>query len=276
MKKYFIPSLIVILLILIFYPNDYDEVDSTIYIGNNKYYVVYDRQSVYLGPDTAAVPVSPGKTPNYGGGYSGEWIMPVNSNEGFYVTSLIGYRVLSGTTPKYHRGFDLSNGRSGSAVVSIGDGSIVDIKPSPSNSSGFGICVTVRYHSSTIGSFCVIYAHLSSYENSLSVGRVVKKGQEIGKVGNTGGSSGPHLHWQAFHGVKYTDLNNSFNPFQVLYPVENNTSAIAQKYGIMFYEPSGYVAENAFYSEYAKNKTKYADFYKENQKLGVLHEDFFN
>lgn len=273
--KYIIPSLLVLFLILIFYPKDYDEVNSTIYIDTNKHYNLYDRQRVYSDSDTTAIQTNSGRTPNYGGEETGGWVMPVSSSEGFHITSLIGYRLLSGTTPKYHRGFDFSNGKSGSAVVSIGDGSIVDIKSNPNNSSGFGICVTVRYHSSNIGNFCVIYAHLGSYDTSISVGSAVKKGQEIGKVGNSGMSTDPHLHWQAFYGVKYGDLNNSFNPFQVLYPVDNKTAAITQKYGVIFYEPAEYVAENAFYSEYAKNKTKYANFYKENQKLGVLPEDFF-
>lgn len=273
--KYIIPCLIVLMLVLIFYPNDYDEVETTIYIGNNKYYAVYDRQSVYSGPDTAAMQGNSGKTQNYGGRDMGEWIMPINSNENFYVSSLIGYRILSGNTPKYHRGLDLSNGKNGSAVLSIGDGSVVDIKPSADNSSGFGICVTIRYHSSKIGNFCAIYAHLDSYDSTLTVGSFVKKGQEIGKVGNTGGSTGPHLHWQLFYGTKYTDLYSSFNPFQVLYPVENKAKAISDAYGLMFYEPDNYEAEKAFYAAYSENSNRYSEQYKENQWLGMLLDEFF-
>jgi murein DD-endopeptidase MepM/ murein hydrolase activator NlpD len=268
--KYIIPSLLALLLILIFYPNDYDEVDTNIYIGNSRYYNIYDRQSVYSGPDTVAANGSGTHVTD-----TGEWVMPVNDGEGFYISSLIGYRKLSGYPVQYHRGFDLSNGRSGSSVLSIGNGSVVDIKPDPWNSSGYGIVVTIRYHSDTIGNFCVIYAHMESYDTSLSVGSAVQKGQAIGKVGNTGQSYGAHLHWQCFYGVKYTDLNNSFNPFQVLYPVENKAKDIREKYGLQFYAPGGYAAENAFYA-YAANRTQYAEHYKENQRLGMLLEDFFN
>jgi|GEM_PF-3398462 len=274
--KYIIPCLLALFIILIFYPNDYDEVDSTIYIGNNKYYAVYDRQSAFSGPDTAAVPVNADRSNNYSGKDTGEWIMPVNSSEGFYISSLIGYRILDGGSPKYHRGFDIANGKIGSAVLSIGDGSVVDIKSNPNNNSGYGICLTVRYHSAEIGNFCVIYAHLNSYDTSLAVGSAVKKGQEIGQIGRTGNITGAHLHWQCFYGVKYADLFNSFNPFQVLYYVENKATAITKEYGLVFYEPDGYKAENAFYAEYASNRTQYNDYYKENQRLGVLPEIFFH
>jgi murein DD-endopeptidase MepM/ murein hydrolase activator NlpD len=42
------------------------------------------------------------------------------------------------------------------------------------------------------GGFVSYYAHLDSF--SVSYGQHVSQGQQVGKIGSTGDSSGPHLH----------------------------------------------------------------------------------
>ena len=41
-----------------------------------------------------------------------------------------------------------------------------------------------------------LYAHLSAYETGIKAGTVIKRGQLIGKAGDSGLSQGPHLHYE--------------------------------------------------------------------------------
>jgi murein DD-endopeptidase MepM/ murein hydrolase activator NlpD len=58
-----------------------------------------------------------------------------------------------------------------------------------------------------------IYAHLS--EMNVKPGGKVKAGQLIGRVGTTGRSSGPHLHWGAYW------QNLAIDPILLLNPTES-------------------------------------------------------
>jgi len=56
------------------------------------------------------------------------------------------------------------------------------------DTTGFGQCVKISH-----GPVTTLYGHLSRIE--VSVTQRVRRGDEIGQVGSTGNSSGPHLHW---------------------------------------------------------------------------------
>jgi hypothetical protein len=53
-----------------------------------------------------------------------------------------------------------------------------------------------------------VYAHLQPGSITVKTGDDVKKGQVIGKLGNSGNSSGPHLHFQLSDGPEITTSNS--------------------------------------------------------------------
>jgi murein DD-endopeptidase MepM/ murein hydrolase activator NlpD len=62
--------------------------------------------------------------------------------------------------------------------------------------TSYGKYLVVRHS----GGWKTLYAHLNSF--NVSVGQSVSTGTIIGKVGSTGGSTGPHLHYeQRLNGV---------------------------------------------------------------------------
>jgi murein DD-endopeptidase MepM/ murein hydrolase activator NlpD len=73
-------------------------------------------------------------------------------------------------------------------VLSSGAGEVTTVRDLGGTSYGKYIIVT---HS---GGWSTLYAHLNSF--NVSVGDNVSTGTNIGKVGSTGGSTGPHLHYE--------------------------------------------------------------------------------
>ena len=85
-----------------------------------------------------------------------------------------------------HFGIDL-RAKIGTPIKSAGSGRVV----SAGNKGGYGKAIEIVHE----GGLKTLYAHLSSIDRKIKVGKYVKQGQVIGKSGNTGISSGPHLHF---------------------------------------------------------------------------------
>jgi murein DD-endopeptidase MepM/ murein hydrolase activator NlpD len=104
-------------------------------------------------------------------------------------TSGYGLRTdpVHGTQMK-HAGFDLA-ATSGTQVAAAARGTVVHAGPAGT----YGNLVTLRHENG----FETRYAHLSAVD--VKVGDVVEAGQEVGKVGSTGHSTGPHLHFEVRH-----------------------------------------------------------------------------
>jgi murein DD-endopeptidase MepM/ murein hydrolase activator NlpD len=106
------------------------------------------------------------------------------------ITSGYGWRV-DPVNPKpgvklFHRAVDFA-GNIGDPVKAAMGGTVLHIDNNPT----FGNFIILKH-----GELQSMYAHLSAA--SVKTGDTVKQGQEIGKIGNTGYTTGPHLHFAAF------------------------------------------------------------------------------
>ena len=98
-----------------------------------------------------------------------------------------------------HNGMDIA-APTGTPVYAAASG----VVSSAGYQGGFGNTVMIT-HSINGKSYTTLYAHLSSI--SVSGGKV-SRGQQIGKVGSTGASTGPHLHFELHSG----GYGNPVNP----------------------------------------------------------------
>jgi murein DD-endopeptidase MepM/ murein hydrolase activator NlpD len=104
----------------------------------------------------------------------------------------------------YHTGVDFAVPL-GINILAVADGVIT--KANWGKSYGIQIVQEVSINSKK--QFC-IYAHLS--KSLVKAGDKVIKGQHIGESGNTGNSTGPHLHFEVRDNIRWsagTDLNPS-------------------------------------------------------------------
>jgi murein DD-endopeptidase MepM/ murein hydrolase activator NlpD len=117
-------------------------------------------------------------------------IMPVANEDLKRTASGWGYRIHPiYKVRKMHYGMDFT-APVGTPVYATGDGNVVEINGSHNSRSGFGLVVKVDhgfgYHT--------LYAHLNAF--NVHAGQKVKRGDIIGYIGNTGGSTAPHLHYE--------------------------------------------------------------------------------
>ena len=117
-------------------------------------------------------------------------IWPVQGGRG-WITMGFGHNRNPFTgLPYVHRGIDIATGRSGDPIVATADGQVVTIDFDP----GFGNFIVLRHRHG----YYTRYAHLLAFRATL--GQHVRQGDVIGLIGNTGLSTGPHLHYEVHIG----------------------------------------------------------------------------
>jgi murein DD-endopeptidase MepM/ murein hydrolase activator NlpD len=118
------------------------------------------------------------------------------------ITNYFGPEVHPFTNQWYlHKGIDLAY-RRGKELVSAANGKVVERKYDP---KGFGNYLVIRH----AYGFATKYAHLDNVY--VEEGDVVTQGQKIGTMGNTGWSTGPHLHFEVRIGSQVVDPERFLN-----------------------------------------------------------------
>ena len=112
-----------------------------------------------------------------------------------------GYAINGTNTKPYHEGVDFA-AKEGTSVFAVKSGTVVDVK---SSYTGLGKRVTIRHPDGKL----TTYGHLSA--QLVSSGDTVNAGDVIGKSGNTGLSSGPHLHFEV-----RDSAGQHYNPLQYI------------------------------------------------------------
>lgn len=144
--------------------------------------------------------------------------------EGFFLTTPLIYKRISSSftlkrwhpvLKKYraHLGIDYAAPK-GTHVKAAGDGTVtfVGVK------NGYGNTVMISH----TGGYMTLYAHLNGFKKGLKSGKKVKKGELIAYVGNTGISTGPHLHLGLYKN------NQPINPASILKIAKNSLNGDAK------------------------------------------------
>ncbi|CAN7340679.1 peptidoglycan DD-metalloendopeptidase family protein [Rossellomorea sp. LjRoot5] len=127
-------------------------------------------------------------------GDTASWTFPV---EGMVTDSY-------GTRSGSHKGMDIG-GEAGSPVYSVDKGKVIKSYLSES----YGHVVFIRHENG----YETVYAHLQS--RLVDENQEVAQGQQLGRLGNTGRSTGAHLHFEVHRGEWTIDKENAIDPYRV-------------------------------------------------------------
>ncbi len=134
------------------------------------------------------------------------WILPLlvptdDEIPSYWFSSEFGYRShpLTGK-PHFHNGLDIA-APWGTPVIAAAEGVITEVTKDPF----FGNMVVIEHSASQMKT---LYGHLKNHAEGLQVGQEVKRDDIIGYVGNSGRSTGTHLHYGVHSEGKWQNPKN--------------------------------------------------------------------
>jgi hypothetical protein len=130
-------------------------------------------------------------------------IVPVKQKDPVKITSGYGMRThpITGEL-KMHNGIDIA-AKEGTPVVATADGIVVQ-EEYKEKGKGYGRMILIRHNET----YTTMYTQLSAF--NAKVEQKVKKGDVIGYVGQSGISTGPHLHYEVWKNNKPVDPEDYF------------------------------------------------------------------
>ena len=131
----------------------------------------------------------------------------------FWYSSQFGWRNHPLTKNReFHQGLDIKT-RAGVPVIAAADGTVVHV-----GKKGYlGNTIEIVHE---VSGYKTLYAHLQGYAEGLKVNEEVLRGQIIGYVGNTGRSTGAHLHY----GIYDIEKEKWMNPILFIFNQEPTLS----------------------------------------------------
>lgn len=126
------------------------------------------------------------------------WAWP--SESGWTSTDGWGWRIHPITGERaFHYGIDIAGTGYNSAIYAANNGTIITMEKHYS----FGNYVVINHNNG----YYTLYAHMNKFYPGLKVGDTVTRGQQIGYVGSTGYSTGPHVHFELWKDCQYCRIS---------------------------------------------------------------------
>lgn len=153
--------------------------------------------------------------------------------------------ITSGVGPRWgtkHNGIDISSGDAyGKPIVAAAAGKVTTVCYSGWG-GGYGIHCYIDHGNGLV----TRYAHMS--ELQVSFEQMVTQGQQIGKIGSTGDSTGPHLHFEIRNGANILDPEEYVNPSKTAASASSSGTSVTNRVKAMFtaYYPADNAMEGGF------------------------------
>lgn len=119
--------------------------------------------------------------------YGGRFVWPAGGGA-THVSSYFGKRSLNG----WHGGIDITRPGGKSTGCPVYAAEAGTVKLAKAGGSGYGYHVIIDHGNG----LQTLYGHMKAGSLRVTAGQKVKRGQQIGQIGSTGFSTGPHLHFE--------------------------------------------------------------------------------